>query len=471
MISNSVFDFFINEQIGFMVNSTKAFSGDIRLDSSHFVDDSNIIVSSEINFKHLNDFVKEIIEPKLFTRIFCEKQFGIPYISSSEMSEIEPSINSRFISKELTNNISQYIIKRGQILVSAAGTVGSVVLATKDLDGVAGTSDILRINVDSKINLGFIFTYLTSSYGANELANLAYGAIIKRVRGFQLEALKTPVIDNNAKNEMNHLILEALNLRDKANLLIKTARSLVLQYNNLPLLYQTDTFNLEKEVEIRLVNTSEFTNDYRLDAHFYNSMADLVVKNIKAFASNYRKINEDIADKIFYLNRFTRTFVEKDFGIPYLAGKDIIKIRPTDVSYLSKSETYGLDDYKLEKGWILMTCSGTLGRTCYIWNNYEKWVGTHDLIRIVCKNHFDSGYLIAFLSSDYGYYQATRYKHGAVIDHLTPEQIEEIIIPITDDSKMEEIGNLVRQAYDLRAEAILLEDKAQKILTEALTNA
>lgn len=464
MKSDTFFNLFDNVQVGFIVDSIKAIEGDMRLDSSHFVDDSNIVLNENIRFTTLRDFIDDVEEPKLFTRIYCDKKFGVPYISSSEMSEVEPPVNSRFISKTLTSNIKQYIIKRGQILVSAAGTVGSIVLATKDLDGVAGTSDILRINVNAEMNLGFVFTYLTSSFGANELSNLAYGAIIKRIRGFQLAELKTPIIDYSSKLKMNELVLAALDHRDKANELIKQARYLVLKYNYLPALFVEQNSTLVRET-----NLNEFTDDLRLDAHFYNPLAEQAVRNIQNNTNTFRKLKEDISEKVFYLNRFTRTFVEEGFGIPYMAGKDIIKIRPTDVAYLSYTETSGLDEYKLKTGWILMTCSGTLGRTCFIYKNYENWVGTHDLIRIVSKKDFDSGYLYAFLSSEYGYYQALRFKHGAVIDHLTPEQVEEILIPLPSEKQQIEIGDLVRQAYDLRTEAIRLEDEAQTLLTQALT--
>lgn len=463
-----IFNLFENVQIGFLIDSLKVISGDVRLDSSHFVDDSNIKLNPIIQFKPLSHFIENVEEPKLFTRIYCDKEFGIPYISSSEMSQMEPPVNSRFISKILTNNINQYIIKRGQILVSAAGTVGSIVLATKELDGVAGTSDILRINIEENLNLGFIYTYLTSSFGANELANLAYGAIIKRIRGFQLAGLKTPIIDDEDKLKMNDFIITALEYRDEASGLIKHARQLALKYNNLPELSEENNEKL-----FRLTNLNEISSDWRLDVHYYNPMAEKSIKNIHDYANDYRKLKDNIAENVYYLNRFTRTFVDKGFGIPYLAGKDIIKIRPTDVSYLSTSETQGLDTYRLKKGLILMTCSGTssgsLGSTCLIHKNYENWVGTHDLIRIVSKDNFDSGYLYAFLSSDYGYYQALRNKHGAVIDHLTPQQIEEILVPIPSENQQKEIGDLVRKAYDLRAEAIRLEDEAQAILTEALT--
>ena len=330
MSNQTIFNLFENFQVGFLVDSHKVVSGDIRLDSSHFVDDSNITLNESIEFSSLSNFIKNVEEPKLFTRIYCDKKYGVPYISSSEMSEIEPPINSRFISKELTNNINQYIIKRGQILVSAAGTVGSIVLATKELDGVAGTSDILRINVDMETNLGFVYTYLTSSFGANELANLAYGAIIKRVRGFQLAELKTPIIENKSKFRINDLVLKALENRDEANKLLKQARSLVLKNNNLPELFENNQDSL-----YRKTNLKEFTDDFRLDSHFYNPMAEEAVKNVKKYSSDYRKLNDNVAENVFYLNRFTRTFVDESFGVPYMAGRDIIKVRPTDVSYQS----------------------------------------------------------------------------------------------------------------------------------------
>lgn len=471
MKTDTIFSLFENVQVGFIVDSTKSSVGDLRLDSSHFLEDSDIKLSENIEFTSLSEFIDNVEEPTLFTRIYCDKEYGIPYISSSEMSEIEPPVNSRFISKTLTKNINQYIIKRGQILVSAAGTVGSIVVATKELNGVAGTSDILRINLDKNENLGFVYTYLTSSYGANELANLAYGAIIKRVRGFQLAELKTPQIETKYKLRMNKLVSEALENRDESNDLIKQARKLVLKYNNLPILTEfiKDSVAEKNETIIRFTSLSEFTDAYRLDAHFYNPIAKKTIDNIKKYANKYSVLKDEITKKVFYLNRFKRTFVEKGFGIPYLAGKDLMKIRPENIDYLSFTETQGLDDYKFQTGWILMTCSGTLGRTCFVYKNYEDWVGTHDLIRILCKENFDSGYLYAFISSDYGYNQVIRYKHGAVVDHLTPEQVEEIFIPIPSEIQQKEIGDLVRQAYNLRAEAIRLEDEAQAILTQALT--
>jgi type I restriction enzyme S subunit len=466
MIKEEIFGLFANVQIGYLVDSEKVVSGDTRLDSSHFIDDVSYTVNTDLGFTHLSEFIENVEEPTLFTRIYCDKEFGVPYISSSEMSEIEPPVDSRFISRTLTKNIEQYIIKRGQILVSAAGTVGSIVVATEELDGVAGTSDILRINLDQSKYLGFIYTYLTSSYGANELSNLAYGAIIKRVRGFQLADLKTPIIKDLLIEKMNQLIVKALENRDEANRLIKRARTLVLQYNNLPPLsdVKLETLDADGKVEIRMTGLDEFTKDYRLDAHFYNPMAKFAVDTVRPIGKELG----DVCDAVFMCDRFNRNYVEDDFGLPFLSGKNTIQIRP-DVKYISLSETSSIESLQLKKGWITITRSGTLGRVCYIWNNYEDFAATEDLIRVVASKEIDTGYLYAFLSSDYGFHQLLRYKHGAVIDHLAPEDLNSIVVPICSQQK--EIGDLVRKAYELRAEAIKLEDEAQELLTQALTQA
>ncbi len=470
MENNAILDIFLNEQVVFLVDSRKAYEGDVRLDSTYFVNKSNDNINVEILKKPLIEFVKSIEEPKLFSRIYCNKKYGIPYISSSEMSEIELPRNSRFISKTLTNDISQYIIKRGQILVSAAGTVGTIVLATQELDGVAGTSDILRINTNEKSYLGLIYTYLSSHFGANKLTSISYGAIIKRIRGFHLESLKIPIISSDINKELNNLTLKALDCRDSANDLTKNARSLILQYNNLPPLddAELETLDPNNETDIRLVSINEFTQDYRLDAHFYNPMADLVVRNIKDHSADFQRLEEFVND-IVLGKRFKRNYVESNHGTPFLSGKNIIQIRPA-VKYLSNTEISFMDELLIKKNWILITCSGTIGRTCFVYNNYENHAASQHILRVIPNEvAIDSGYLYCFLSTDYGYHQTLRYKYGAVIDEIDDGNIANILIPICSPEQQKEIGDLVRQAYDLRAEAIRLEDEAQEILTKALT--
>jgi len=472
MIKEEIFGLFANVQIGYLVDSEKVVSGDTRLDSSHFIDDVSYTINSDLGFTHLSEFIQDVEEPTLFTRIYCDKEFGVPYISSSEMSELEAPVDSRFISRTLTKNIEQYIIHRGQILVSAAGTVGSIVVATEELDGVAGTSDILRINLDQSKYLGFIYTYLTSSYGANELSNLAYGAIIKRVRGFQLAELKTPIINDSSIIKMNQLIVKALENRDEANRLIKHARSLVLQYNKLPPLsdIKPETIDTDCEVEIRMTGMDEFNNNFRFDAHHYLSKFKFIKNSIITNSPNFTTLS-DLCLNIFLCNRFTRNFV-KNGGVRLVGTKNTMEVRPSENKYLASD---GLpDDLMVKKGWILLarvgSLGGTFGKVAFVWENFESSAASDNIIRIAPNSALiDQAYLYAYLSSNYGYNSIIQVRHGALQDALDPNDIGEVVIPIPSETHQKKIGDLVRKAYELRAEAIKLEDEAQELLTQALT--
>jgi type I restriction enzyme S subunit len=253
---------------------------------------------------------------------------------------------------------------------------------------------------------------------------------------------------------------------------LEKAQQLLLQFNNLPPLSEVklETLDADGEVEIRMTGLDEFTKDYRLDAHFYNPIAKAIVENIITNCTNFDNLY-DIADCSFRGSRSTRNYVDKENGLAFLSGKNIIQIRP-DFKYISTSETANISDMLLTKGQILISRSGTLGRTVLIHKNYEGFAASEHLIRVKPDSEIiDSGYLYAFLSSDYGYHQLLRYKHGSVIDEITEDQISQSVIPLPTKGQQKEIGDLVRKAYELRAEAIKLEDEAQELLTQALTQA
>ncbi len=449
-----------------IVSSSKLNFDECRIDPQFFSTNQNFI--DGLKTKPLSDFCDYIFNPAVFKREFLEDDNECRYLASAEIVSLEPEIT--YITNSQADNLNLRV-KINWVLITGFGTVGSIRIVDEIINGFAVANNVARAIVKKNYE-GFIAAYLASSYGNKLLNDYSAGAVVKYIEAPQIAKIPVPVLDSNTVKKINDLYLMAVNCREEAHILLLKVKSLILKYNNLPPLseFEFEILDITKESEIKFTNLSEFTDDLRLDAHFYNPIAKRAVDNIKKYANDFRKLKEDIAKNVFYLNRFTRTFVEKGFGIPYMAGKDIIKIRPTEVAYLSYTETQGLNDYKLHTGWILVTCSGTLGRIGFVYKNYENSVGTHDLIRIVCKENFDSGYLYAFLSSDYGYNQVMRYKHGAVIDHLTPEQVEEIFIPLPSEKQQKQIGDLVRQAFELRAEAICLEDEAQTLLTQALTN-
>ena len=91
----------------------------------------------------------------------------------------------------------------------------------------------------------------------------------------------------------------------------------------------------------------------------------------------------------------------------------------------------------------------------------------HDIIRVVPVNKEISGYLYAWLSSDYARELIHRFAYGAVVQHLEKEHISQVSVPLLrNESTQPEINNTVLEANRKRTEAYTLEQEALRVLDE-----
>jgi type I restriction enzyme S subunit len=202
----------------------------------------------------------------------------------------------------------------------------------------------------------------------------------------------------------------------------------------------------------------------RLDAAYHLSegrQAQLTIENSGVYESL-----SDVTQRIFLGGRFRRTYVESaERGYPYLTASDMIKSEPVSGAYLSKIHTGKTDKLKIEKDWILVSCSGSIGRTVYTNSIFEGQIGTHDLIRIVPNPaKMPGGYVYAYLTSKYGYALLTQGTYGGVIQHIEPHHIADLPVPKLPVAQMQKIHEAIEQAGKLREEAnSLLNDSINKI--------
>jgi len=445
-------------------SSSEASKGDFRLDSGYYTNSESIIHSVET--KPLSAFCRGVFMGPIFKRDEVENEkYGIRFLASNEIVSYEKSDN--YITKEQAIKFD-LIVKKGMILVTGYGTIGSLRIVDNIIDGLAIADNVTRII--PKENLGYIACFLSSSIGNKLLNDYASGSAVRFIQASQIAKIPVPVIDESIIESINHLFLEAVTCREQSHELLKKAHNLVLQYNNLPPLsdIKLETLDEDGEVEIRMTGIDEFTQDYRLDAHFYNPMAKFAVDEI---SNTNHQLLKDLSTEIILGKRFKRNYVESDFGTPFLGGKNIIQIRP-ELKYLSDTEISFIDDLLIKRNWTLISCSGTLGRVCFVYDNYENYAASQHILRVnPNEDLIDPAYLNCFLSSEYGYHQLLRYRYGAVIDEIDDKNIEGVLVPIPNEEQQKEIGDLVRKAYELRAEAIKLEDEAQELLTQALTQA
>mgnify|MGYP006422092125 CR=1 FL=1 len=202
-------------------------------------------------------------------------------------------------------------------------------------------------------------------------------------------------------------------------------------------------------------------SDLRLDASYHLSEGRLHKKIIEK--APFGNLNlKDVTSAIYNGARFKRYYVnDPSKGIPFMGSSDMLKSDLNSLKFLSKKLSKNIEQFRLVEGWILVSCSGTIGNTVFTNKDFEDKAASQHIMRIIPNNNVKEGFLYAFLSSKYGYSLLTQGTYGAVIQHIEPHHIENLPIPILPEPKQQEIHKLIIEASNLRVEA-------NKLLREAI---
>lgn len=212
---------------------------------------------------------------------------------------------------------------------------------------------------------------------------------------------------------------------------------------------------------LKVKNKRLSEGSFRFDATFHLSEGVNFRKIIENSGFQTMKIG-DVVDQVFYGGRDRRIYVETpEKGLPFMGSADMLKNDFNNLKLISKKLTKNIGNYKLKKDWILVSRSGTIGNMAYTNADFEGLCASEHIIRIVPKSNIFSGYLYSYLSSKYGYSLLTQGTFGNVIQHIEPDHIENIPIPILPEETQQKIHNLIADAARLRVEA-------NKLLKEAV---
>ena len=158
-------------------------------------------------------------------------------------------------------------------------------------------------------------------------------------------------------------------------------------------------------------------------------------------------------------NRFERIWTDASGGgRPYLNASDLLMLfahgEPAQQRWLSPASCADLSDLIIRRGWILMTCSGTVGRVYPVTERLDGWVATHDLVRIKpkCSAHF--GFLFAWLKTAEAQQMLHSAAHGGQISHVTKKQVSGLAVPCVTERRAASLNALVLSALS-RHEAAL----------------
>jgi type I restriction enzyme S subunit len=147
-------------------------------------------------------------------------------------------------------------------------------------------------------------------------------------------------------------------------------------------------------------------------------------------------------------------------------------MRPLDLKFLSNRATKNIERWIIREGMVLVTCSGTIGRTAIVTAAQDGWAASQHILRITPRpGTTDGGFLAAFLSTPYGQHQLDAKVYGGVVDELTSADTADVWVPAVPEPEQRRIGDMIRRVYELRDEANDLEMKAIRQIEEAVDRA
>lgn len=213
------------------------------------------------------------------------------------------------------------------------------------------------------------------------------------------------------------------------------------------------------------------SSNLRTDASFHLSEGQEVQRFIANSPYPLLPISK-VAKDIFIGNRAKRVYVKKaSHGIPFLSSSDILRADLNNLKLASTKYTPDIERMKLQKGWTLISRSGTIGNCAFANAKHAQKLASEDVIRLWPNNILRGGLVYAYLASKYGHSLLTQGTFGAVIQHIEPAFVGSILIPSFPESFQKEVDDLIQESARLREEAAEALEEAKAILTTFIGDA
>lgn len=158
-----------------------------------------------------------IYNPPLFKRQFAES--GYPYMSGVDFYNLRPKTD-RFLSKK-QQDVDLYLVRKGMVLIQSAGQryglITTPLMVTRVLDGVAITSDVVRIDHADIVENGYICGLFGSEFGRRLVLRYSYGTSIPRLDVPEFSNIKIPWPEDEVRRNIGQIVVDAYQQYDIAN--------------------------------------------------------------------------------------------------------------------------------------------------------------------------------------------------------------------------------------------------------------
>jgi type I restriction enzyme S subunit len=460
----------------FAVHSSWFHTGDYRLDARTYAGGSAEVITaleaSGLPLEPIQSLCGTMWHPVQtqartnFKRIYTDREHGVPFVSSRSMFGF-PLRPERFLSRRM-QKLSDLMVPEGWLVVSRSGTVGNPLYINKSLARCAISDHAIRIE-PTRVPAGYLYAFLSTSSGQVLMAKNIFGSTVEELEPKHIGSILLPRLGSR-EDEIHNQIVQAYSLRDRGNEVLDAVEQDLYTLLGVDAFSERDVEYLGRSLAPRAFAISSESLKDRLDASYYLPVVRSVHHKLRAGKYPLVRLGDRVS-RIYVAPRFARIYVPAEYGVPFLQGSQMPLMRQYNLQYISRSRTRRLENWIIDAGWMLVTCSGTIGRVAVSTQNQAGWAASQHILRVVPDpGQYLPGFLWAFLSTDYGQHQLRSKIYGGVVDELTESDMAEVMVPDVPVSFQRDIDDVVRNAYETRDTAQALEAKAIRAVEDAIRN-
>jgi len=396
-----------------------------------------------------------------------DPDLGVPFLSSSSILAADLS-GLPLISKKQVKRNPKFLLNKGWTLITRSGTIGRMVYARPDMEGLACSEHVMRVVPDeAKIPPGYLYAFLSSKFGVPLVTSGTYGSIIQSIEPEHIAGLPVPRLGEEVEMRIHVEIECAANARSQAAKHKHNSGQLLLKGLGLADYTSEDTPTTFATFD---VNSSELS---RFDAAFHSPTCRIASAQLAAAAPESRLLS-DLA-RVFTPGIFKRRYVDTpEYGYPYFSGTELFQLDATPRGYLAK-KWCGIEEYRVSTGWLLIQdagqIGGLIGTVVRVPPYFDGSVVSNHLMRIAVANPEVAAFLYALLTSAYGYRAIVRNAFGSSIPHLDPKHIGRLTIPWPSESLRAEVASEVLHAWKLEDVAVGREREGVALVERAIEDA
>ena len=326
--------------------------------------------------------------------------------------------------------------------------------------------------IPKNIKEGMLYAYLASKFGKLLLTTNTYGSVIPTLNASNIADLLIPNFPESFQQEVDDLIQESTRLREEASDMLSKTEELLKEAANLRDLIPEDydyygPRGAEREVSCFVRKRKDITtttiNAFNLSERIRKTKASMpcATKPLKQVL---------LGGDTFSTGSFPRIEVKEGHGVMLINQSDIFDTIIKG-KYISKRNVKVTN--LVEYGEVLIAGVGTLGegetfcRAIFANEDLGQLV-SGEFVRMKTTNEVPSGYLYAWLSSDYGFRLIRNIQAGTKLCRPIPRLLLEVPVPIIDKENMLKIDQLVREAHTKRYEANNCERKAIRMVEQEI---